>query len=224
MAALDDFISSFSRYGGPALLNRFSVEFFAPFEAVPSGKDDSHMWMRAESVTMPGRNIRTVTNENIYGPTHEMAQGLTYAETVDITFYLSADHFERNYFRKWMEFIYKPNTNDLEYYNRYIVPMSIYQLDKDTKPTAGVTLTEVFPKTLGPVEFSNSSSDIGRQQVSFAFKEIIFIDGDGNDTTLTDNRTFPRNAQYSSWSTEGERRRVETALSNIRSGRPGTGL
>jgi hypothetical protein len=202
MAALDDFISSFNKFGGPALLNRFAIKFFAPGQAVPSARDDSHMWMRAESVTMPGRNIRTVTNENIYGPTHEMAQGLTYAETIDVTFYLSADHFERNYFRRWMEYIYKPNTNDLEYYKNYIEPMEIYQLDKDQNPTAGVKLNEVFPKTLGPVEFSNNSSELGRQQVSFAFKDITFIDGNGNDTTLEDNREFRRNAQYRSWSNE----------------------
>lgn len=204
MAALDEFISSFNKYGGPALLNRFQVIFAAPFAAVPDGGDDRHMWMRAESVTMPGRNIRTVTNENIYGPTHEMAQGLTYAETVDITFYLSADHFERNYFRKWMEFIYKPNTNDLEYYNQYNVPMTIYQLDKDQNSTAGVRLNETFPKTLGPVEFSNNSSELGKQQVSFAFKDIVFLDGAGKDTTLNDERsgTFPRNAQIPSYSND----------------------
>jgi len=131
-----------------------------------------------------------------------MAQGLTYAETIDVTFYLSADHFERNYFRRWMEYIYKPNTNDLEYYKNYIEPMEIYQLDKDQNPTAGVKLNEVFPKTLGPVEFSNNSSELGRQQVSFAFKDITFIDGNGNDTTLEDNREFRRNAQYRSWSNE----------------------
>lgn len=202
MAALDEFISSFSKHGGPALLNRFEIEFFAPDEAVPSARDDSHMWMRAESVTMPGRNIRTVTNENIYGPTHEMAQGLTYAETIDITFYLSADHFERNYFRRWMEYIYKPNTNDLEYYKNYIEDMRIYQLDKNSKRTSGVKLNQVFPKTLGPVEFSNNSSDLGKQQVSFAFKDITFINGRGADTTLKDDRTFRRDAQYQSWSNE----------------------
>jgi len=74
MAALDEFISSFSKYGGPAMLSRFEVRLSAPAKAVPSYADDRHMSLRVETVTMPGKNIRTVTNENIYGPTHEMAQ------------------------------------------------------------------------------------------------------------------------------------------------------
>ena len=60
-----------------------------------------------------------------------MAQGLTYAEDVSMTFLLSAEHFERNYFMMWMDYIYKPNTFDLEYYQNYNRPVYIYQLGKN---------------------------------------------------------------------------------------------
>jgi hypothetical protein len=198
MAALDEFISSFSRYGGPALLNRFEVVIIAPAAAVPSLKDDRHVSFRVETVTMPGRNIRTVTNENIYGPTHEMAQGLTYAEDVSMTFFLSAEHFERNYFMLWMDYIYKPNTFNLEYYEEYHRPVTIWQLGKNGERMAGVRLNQAFPKTLGPIEYSQTTSDLGRQEVSFAFKDISFLDANGRELSNPDRTSagFPREQIY----------------------------
>jgi len=248
MAALDEFVSSFSQHGGPALLNRFEVVINAPEALSRAGgkfsgsRADKHISFRVENVTMPGRNIRTVTNENIYGPTHEMAQGLTYAEDVSMTFLLSAEHFERNYFMLWMDYIYKPNTFDLEYYTSYIKPITIWQLNKN-KPeinqvpagttqrskanwgeqreegtplspgnnyikrsgdypqdvrVAGVRLNQAFPKTLGPIEYSMGSSDIARQEVSFAFKDITFLDSKGNVLSNPDPaaKTYDRNGDY----------------------------
>ena len=199
MAALDEFVSSFSKYSGPALPNQFEVRIIAPAQAVPSYGDDRHVSFRVESVTMPGKNIRTVTNENIYGPTHEMAQGLTYAEDVSMTFLLSAEHFERHYFMMWMDYIYKPNTFDLEYYASYNRPIDIFQLDKNGERKAGVKLNQAFPKTLGPVEYSmGSTNEIARQPVSFAFKDISFLDANGRVVSNPDTTagSAPRNMQF----------------------------
>tara|TARA_R100000951_G_scaffold71660_1_gene60370 strand:- start:5788 stop:6462 length:675 start_codon:yes stop_codon:yes gene_type:complete len=192
MAALDEFISSFSKYGGPAMLSRFEVRISAPATAIPSYSDDRHMSLRVETVTMPGKNIRTVTNENVYGPTHEMAQGLTYAETVSMTFFLSAEHFERNYIQSWMDFIYKPNNYNLEYYKEYNRPIQIFQLDKNGKRLNGMNLNEAFPKTLGPIEYTQTSTELARQEVSFSFKDITFIDSSGNSISKSDSRSFPQ--------------------------------
>lgn len=189
MAALDEFISSFSKYGGPAMLSRFEVFLEAPAGARVG--DHRHMGLRVETVTMPGKNIRTVTNENIYGPTHEMAQGLTYAEEVSMTFFLSAEHFERNYIQSWMDFIYKPNNYNLEYYKEYHKPIQIFQLDKNGGRLNGMRLNEAFPKTLGPIEYTQTSTELARQEVSFAFKDITFIDTGGRSLANNDARSFP---------------------------------
>ena len=118
MAALDDFIASFSKFGGHALANRFEVKITSP-QAIRAPIADRHVSFRVEAFTMPGKNIRTVTNETVYGPTYEMAQGLTYAEDISMTFFLSAEHFERQYFLKWQDLVVKPNNYNLEYYNEY---------------------------------------------------------------------------------------------------------
>ena len=193
MAALDQFIASFGQYGGAAQLNRFEVVIQSPF----LGNDDRHVSFRVEDVTMPGKNIRTTSNDNIYGPSHEMAQGLTYAEEVNMTIYLSAQHFEKHYVHLWMDYIVKPNTYDLEYYKSYIQPIHIYQLGKNGDRLAGVRLNESFPKTLGPISYSQSNGELARQEVSFAFKDVEFMDGKGNIVTLYDPAAgkYPRQMQ-----------------------------
>ena len=120
-----------------------------------------------------------------------MAQGLTFAEEISMTFYLSAEHFEREYFLRWQDYVIKPNNSNLEYYNEYVKPISIYQLGKNGERMSGLKLNECFPKTVGPVEFSSGNVEIGKQEVSFVFKDFVFLDGKGNVKQLTDDRTFP---------------------------------
>jgi len=177
--ALQEFISKFYDKGGPAFLNRFEVIIISPFEANANIADDRHTSFKVVNLTMPGKNLRTVTNENVYGPTFEMAQGVTYAESVSMNFYLSADHFERTFFMNWVDMIYKPDSYDLEYYDLYKRNIQIFQLNKQEERTAGITLTECYPKTLGAVEYAQSSTDVGQLNVEFVFREHFHTDGNG---------------------------------------------
>tara|TARA_X000001036_G_scaffold149047_1_gene141644 strand:- start:3640 stop:4275 length:636 start_codon:yes stop_codon:yes gene_type:complete len=189
MAALDEFIASFSKFGGHALANRFEVKITSP-PAIRDPDADRHVSFRVEAFTMPGKNIRTVTNETVYGPTYEMAQGLTYAEDISMTFFLSAEHFERQYFLKWQDLVVKPNNYNLEYYNQYVTPIEVFQLGKNGLPLAGLRLNECFPKTVGAIEYSAQNVDIARQEVSFVFKDFVFIDADGKEMDNSDTRKF----------------------------------
>jgi hypothetical protein len=177
--ALQEFISKFYDKGGPAFLNRFEVIIISPFEANEDINDDRHTSFKVVSAVMPGKNLRTVTNENVYGPTFEMAQGVTYAETISMNFYLSSEHFERTYFMNWMDMIYKPKSYNLEYYDNYKRNIEIYQLNKNEQRTAGLRLTECYPKTIGAVEYAQSSADVGQISVEFVFREHFHTDENG---------------------------------------------
>jgi len=181
MAFLDEFIANFNQYGGPAHLNRFECLIISPFEANPSITTDRFVSFKIVSVTFPGKNIRTVTNETVYGPTYEMAQGLTYAESVSFTFYLSAEHRERQYFLNWMDYIYKPDTYNLEYYDNYKRNIDLYQLDKSDNRISGLKLIDCYPKTLGAIEYSQDNGEVGTINVEFAFKEHYMTDGSGRE-------------------------------------------
>lgn len=189
MATIQNFISNIDSYGGLARLNRFETIVISPFEANPDIESDRYTSFRVVSLTIPGKNLRTVPNENIYGPTHEMAQGLTYAEEITMSFYLSTEHRERQYFLNWIDMIVKPDTYNLEYYDNYKRDIDIYQLNRKDERTSGIKLIECYPKTLGALEYSQESGDIATIDVSFAFKEHYMIDSRGKEF---DRQNIPR--------------------------------
>ena len=197
MATIDEFISTFNQNSGPAHLNRFECRILAPLATGLSTGQSQFMSFRVASLTFPGKNIRTVTNETVYGPTYEMAQGLTYAESVSVNFYLSANHQEKRYFAKWMDFIYKPDTYNLEYYDNYKAQLEFFQLDRQDNLTSGIKLVDAYPKGYGALEYSQENGELGQFSVEFAFKEHYMIDEFGAPEN-------PENAPKSSTKTGGE--------------------
>lgn len=164
---------------GNARTNRFEVQINLPLALQVAYEGQKDLNIRLESVSFPGKNIRTVTNENVYGPTYEMAQGLTYAESVAMNFYLSSSHFERTYFMNWLDMIVKPDSYNLEYYDNYKRNISIYQMNKTNERTAGIKLLDCYPKTIGAIEYSQENGEVGQISVEFVFKEHVHIDGSG---------------------------------------------
>ena len=186
MAFLDEFIANFNKYSGPAHLNRFEAVIISPFQANRDISSDRFTSFRVVNLTFPGKNIRTVTNETVYGPTYEMAQGLTYAESVSMNFYLSAEHRERQYFLNWIDYIYKPDSYDLEYYDNYNRTVDLFQLNKKDERIAGIRLRRCYPKTLGAIEYAQDNGEIGQINVELAFQEHVMIDGNGREVSAQD--------------------------------------
>ena len=75
--------------------------------------------------------------------------------------------------------IYKPESYNLEYYDNYKRNIEIYQLNKNEQRTAGITLTECYPKTIGAIEYAQSSADVGQINVEFVFREHLHTDSLG---------------------------------------------
>lgn len=153
-----------------ARTNRFEVSIFYP--TVLGGQTNQNINLRVKTIDMPGRNISTTTNETIYGPTHDLAVGLTYADEINVTFHLSPDFNEKKWFDRWQSFVYNPVNYELEYYNDYVSNMEIYQLDVNNVKTYGIRVTECFPKTIGPVSYDTGGvSSLQTLTVGFAFRE-----------------------------------------------------
>ena len=156
---------------GVARQNKFEAEVFFPPSINVNARQLS---LRMKSLTMPGRTITTLTNDTIYGPTHELAQGLTYDDIINVTFILSSDLREKTYFDTWQEFIYDTNTYGLNFYDEYVSSMNIYQLDNTGERMYGITLKETFPKVVSPLEYSyENNSAIHDLTIGFAFKEWV---------------------------------------------------
>jgi len=134
------------------------------------GETARRISFRCDSITIPGRNLRTSSNDNIYGPPHEIVQGQTFAP-VTATFYCGSDLAERYFFEEWQKITYNPYTYNINYYKEYVGSVEIYQLNEQDERTFGCKLMEVFPKTVDALSYSHASNnEIHKVSVEFAYR------------------------------------------------------
>lgn len=177
MPTIDDFYATLSNSAKP---NRFDCQLFLPQALQTSSQLPRDLSLRITGVSFPGKNIRTTTDENTYGPSYEVAQGLTYGEEITIEFLLKNNHEERLVFNAWQDFIISPTTYNASYYDEYVSNMRVWQLDENENKTAGIEISNVFPKTVNAIEYSNeSTSAIIKASVGMSFKEWIPLEPTG---------------------------------------------
>ena len=148
--------------------NKYETEI--SFPAVISNIEKRNLSIRCDNITMPGRNLRTVMNGNVYGPPHEIVQGTTFGE-ISASFYLSSDMRELKSFHDWQDSMVDPSTYDLNYYKETVGVVKIFSLDKSEKRTFGIELVEAFPKTINPIQVGHASNNtINKVEVSFQYR------------------------------------------------------
>ena len=126
--------------------------------------------LKCEQITMPGRNIDTEPDNNIYGPVREIAQGWSYAD-ITANFQLSSDLRERRFFETWNRLAYNPDTWNIGYYDDYTGRIQIFQLDEQNNRRYGVELIECFPQAINALTFtSNPGAEIQKINVTFNFR------------------------------------------------------
>tara|TARA_Y200000002_G_scaffold121461_1_gene99689 strand:+ start:19 stop:756 length:738 start_codon:yes stop_codon:yes gene_type:complete len=134
------------------------------------GETARRISFRCDTISIPGRNLRTQMNGNIYGPPHEIVQGQTFAP-VEATFYCGSDLAERYFFEEWQKITYNPDTYNINYYKEYVGSVEIYQLNEQDERTYGCKLEEVFPKTVAAQAYGHGNSNqIQKVSVEFAYR------------------------------------------------------
>ena len=134
------------------------------------GETARRISFRCDSISIPGRNLRTQMNGNIYGPPHEIVQGQPFAPEA-ATFYCGSDLAERYFFEDWQKITYNPDTYNINYYKEYVGSVEIYQLNEQDERTYGCKLEEVFPKTVAAIAYGHGSSNtINKVSVEFAYR------------------------------------------------------
>ena len=177
---LNDVLAIFRTNEGYAQPNRYEVLIYPPIgqqlgNVHGGGLQNKRMLeqltLRCESVNLPGRNIATSDDTNIYGPVRQVAEGVTYAEDISLSFQASSDLKEREYFEEWQRRIFNEQNWNMQYYNTYVGFLEIYLLDKLNKRRYGLKCHDVFPKTIGPTALSYAGGgDIIKLPVDFSFR------------------------------------------------------
>ena len=177
---IDKFLTQINAKG-IARTNLFEVKLNPPGQ-VNNADMGSALILRCESVAMPGLNLSTVEDVNLYGPTRDIVDGVTYADEISMTFLMDKTHEIRKYFQSWMELAYDPNSWNLNYYDDYASgTVDIYQLSDTHQPTYGVKLWGCYPKNFAPIQYSNATTnEMVKLTVNFTFRFWTDIGKYGN--------------------------------------------
>jgi hypothetical protein len=103
--------------------------------------------LKCESISLPGRNIDTVDDTNIYGPNRKIASGYSFGD-IEATFQCSSDMKEKKYLETWQRLAYNPQTWAMGYYDDYVGSIQIHTLDEQNEKRYGVEIVEAYPKTI----------------------------------------------------------------------------
>ena len=103
--------------------------------------------LKCEQISMPGRNIDTAPDTNIYGPEREVVTGYSFGD-INAVFQCSSDMREKKYWETWQRLCYNPQTFDIGYYHDYTGSVEIHTLDEQENRRYGVKLVEAYPKSI----------------------------------------------------------------------------
>ena len=201
---LNDILSTFHSEDGYATPNRFEVLITRPGGHASESREVS---MRCESINLPGRNLNTLTDTNIYGPTREVVDGVTYADEITMTFQASSGLEERVFFEEWQTLAFDERTWNVGYYDDYAKysNVEIYVLDRQDNRRYGLKLWEAFPKTINATELGQGiNNEIIKLGVVFTFRYWTTLDIDRQRPSLAD-KIFDT-------ITTGEERQIESNL------------
>ena len=139
--------------------------------------------LRCESISMPGRNMDSTPDSNIYGPEREIVTGYSFGD-INAVFQCSSDMKEKKYWETWQRLTYNPKTFDIGYYNDYVGTVDIHTLDEQERRRYGVRLVEAWPKTIGAQSLGYADNNTYQTiDVTIAYRYWI---------NLTDESSEPR--------------------------------
>ncbi len=139
--------------------------------------------LRCESISMPGRNMDSTPDTNIYGPEREIVTGYSFGD-INAIFQCSSDMREKKYWETWQRLTFNPKTFDIGYYKDYVGTVDIHTLDEQENRRYGVRLVEAWPKTIGPQQLAyNDNNTYQTVDITIAYRYWV---------NLTDESSEPR--------------------------------
>ena len=172
-----------------------------PFRQV---MDQQDLLVRAQTVFMPGTNFSTVEDTNIYGPNRNIVSGITFANTVGITFLLDEKFKLKQTFDAWQRTAYDEHTWNLNYYDEYKGAIEIYSMTNSSDNTGtdvpgyGLKCWEAYPVTIGQVDFdAGASTAYATINIEFGFRYTTDISRYGSNTPFNEPQAEPDISQSS---------------------------
>jgi hypothetical protein len=187
--AINEILAPLRDDEGIAIPSRYEVIFFPPTGVRGSGGagktqnifyqimfgnigrgEQRDISMQCNKIDFPGRNLDSISDTNIYGPTREIVNGFTFAD-ITASFYQSSNYKEKQFFETWQRLAYDPNTWAMQYYDDYVGKIQIYSLDQSNRRRYGVELIECFPKNIAAQNLDASPATTPQTcDISFSYR------------------------------------------------------
>ena len=177
----------FDRDGGLAAANRFQVELPNIAGMIPASTGTvsrlltpigmENMSILCTTAQMPGKQVNVMSRQ-IGSDTRSVANGQTFT-AVNLTFYLTNSYSIRKYFQYWMDCVMSQNTNEpmvAGFYNNYVRPIKIKQMDRNDKLIFTTELIEAFPTQMELIQLNNQAQTTAVEMtVSLAYRTYTTI-------------------------------------------------
>ena len=140
------------------------------------------------NISMPERELVSKDVRHGNAPKRNIVYDFTTGD-ITATFYLDKFMRERSYFEIWQKSAINTTTSyNVNYYDNYVSNLNIFQLGQFASRqerddvTYGVQLIDVFPNSIGAVEYSHDTNTVQTVEIGFKFRNWInyFIDQQGN--------------------------------------------
>jgi len=149
--------------------------------------------LHCNTVSMPGHDLQAQDQQHGSAPGRQIVSSHDYAGTIAASFYLDSHLRERHFFETWQSMAVNNNTHKANYYDDYIGTMEIYQLDLNGEVTYGIKATEVYPSTIGGIEYAYANTNqIATQAVQFQYRQWFNLTSDAIASYSADRMNVQR--------------------------------
>jgi hypothetical protein len=162
---INDFKSSFKT--DLARPNRFDVSIPVPLPLILYRNASERLTFRCETANLPGRTLATA-DQKIYNITEKFPYQTTYND-MDLTFIVSDDMLEKEFFDAWMEFINPSTTFNMKYKGDYATTVTISQYDVTNQLSYSIELIDAYPIAVNQLDLDWSSEGAHKLTVVLAY-------------------------------------------------------
>jgi hypothetical protein len=163
------------RTAGLSRPNRFEILIQPP--SVIAGPDSQLVSLMADATLLPGKRILT-GRQQLFGPPEFFPVGVDYGgDSLNITFIVDRQLRTKLFFDGWMDQVVTPTQSNnniwhtTRYRSDYIGRIVINQLDESDSVVYSVTVFDVFPIAINPMQMDNNlTGTIHKLNITFNYR------------------------------------------------------
>lgn len=137
------------------------------------------LWLNCKNINIPSVSFTELTHAYSGQYPIDIPTAKTFSK-MSGEFYLSENHYERNFFLEWTQDIFNETDVSFNFPDEYKRDITIYQLAKNSNKIKDATcvfkILDAYPKSVGDVLLSYSEvNSVGEFQVGFAFTKLMVL-------------------------------------------------